>query len=137
VEVSVALVDDAAMQTLNKQYRGLDTPTDVLSFAQEVGQTFLSDQQEEGQTGMSVLPSTWLTPPGQPRLLGDVVISLDTAARQAAGARSLDDEVCQLAIHGVLHLLGYDDEVPEAYQTMVAKAAAVWSRCHGGADTPV
>jgi probable rRNA maturation factor len=106
VEVSVAVVDDATIQALNAQYRGQDRPTDVLSFSQDAD----------------------IRVPGRPRLLGDVVISLHTATRQAGTERSVDDEVCQLAIHGVLHLLGYDDEVTEAYEEMVAKGAAIWSR---------
>jgi len=87
-ELSVALVGDGEMRALNAQYRHIDKPTDVLSFALE------SD------------PS-----PGQPRLLGDVVISLDTAIRQAErrGADLLD-EVRILLAHGLLHLLGYDHE---------------------------
>ena len=107
VEISIALVDDAAIRGLNARYRGKDTPTDVLSFAQE---------QE-------------IALPGVPKLLGDVVISVDTAARQAdAGGRSLDDELCQLAIHGVLHLLGYDDATTEGYEEMVRKGEDIWRR---------
>ncbi len=88
-ELSVALVGDAEMRELNAAYRHIDRPTDVLSFA----------LAEDAAT------------PGQPRLLGDVVISLDTAARQAArrGAAVLD-EVRTLLAHGLLHLLGYDHE---------------------------
>jgi len=88
-ELSVALVGDAEMRALNAQYRHLDKPTDVLSFALE-----------------SAPPAA-----GEPALLGDVVISLDTAARQAArrGA-GIVDEVRTLLAHGLLHLLGYDHE---------------------------
>lgn len=65
--------------------------------------------------------------PGMTRLLGDVVISLDTAQRQAeAAGRTLDDEVAQLAIHGVLHLLGYDDATHEAYEEMVRLGERIW-----------
>jgi len=88
-ELSVALIGDAEMRALNAQYRKIDKPTDVLSFA-------LEDDTAAA---------------GQPRMLGDVVISLDTAARQAAG-RGADviDEVRTLLAHGLLHLLGYDHE---------------------------
>ena len=93
------------MRELNARYRQIDTPTDVLSFAQ--------DQET--------------TPPGAPRLLGDVVIAIDTAARQAAAAqRAVDEEMCQLVIHGVLHLLGYDDVTPEGYAEMVEKGEGIW-----------
>jgi rRNA maturation RNase YbeY len=87
-ELSVLVVSDRAMRALNRRWRGRDRPTDVLSFA-----------QQEGAAGV----------PGG--LLGDVVISVDTAARQAAerGA-SLGREADRLLVHGLLHLLGYDHE---------------------------
>jgi len=101
------LTDDATIRDLNTRYREIDQPTDVLSFAQE--------QQ--------------ISLPGAPKLLGDIVISIDTALQQAGvGKRSLDDEVSQLAIHGVLHLLGYDDATSEGYEEMVRKGAEVWQR---------
>ena len=107
------------MQQLNMRYRKKAQPTDVLSFAQ--------DQQ--------------LVAPGAPRLLGDVVISLDTAARQAVVAgHNLEVEVCQLAIHGILHLIGYDDVIPEGYAEMVRKSADIWQRVEalaaGATDSP-
>lgn len=87
-ELSLLLVSDAVMRQLNRDWRGADRPTDVLSFS-----------QSEGPGG---------APPG---LLGDVVISLDSARRQAAErAASLGSELDRLLIHGVLHLLGYDHE---------------------------
>lgn len=108
VEVSLALVDDEAMRELNRQYRGIDAPTDVLSFS-----------QDEGPGPV----------PGGTRLLGDVVVSVDTAARQAkAAGHSLDTEACHLVIHGVLHLLGYDDVTPEGYAEMVGTGAEIWTR---------
>lgn len=93
-ELSVVFCDDAFMQALNLQYRGQDKPTDVLSFTQD---------------GI----------PGGPEVLGDVVISLDTARRQAREQRhSLAREVEWLLCHGVLHLLGYDDETEEGLEQM-------------------
>lgn len=77
---------DSEIQTLNRQYRGKNQPTDVLSFP-------LADEL-------------------QPSLLGDVVISVETAARQAQRrGHSLREELQTLLIHGILHLLGYDHEV--------------------------
>ncbi len=111
VEVSVVLVDDVEIQTLNREYRHIDKPTDVLSFSQE---------------------DDFIIPGKTSRLLGDVVISVDTAEKQAETAgQSLDNEVCQLAIHGVLHLLGYDDAITEDYETMVRKGAEIWGRING------
>ena len=88
-ELSVVLVDDAEIRRLNATYRRIDRSTDVLAFAMREG---------DGATLSSAL-------------LGDVVISLDTAARQAAArAVAVADEVRLLLAHGVLHLLGYDHE---------------------------
>ena len=87
-ELSVLLVSDAEMQRLNRDWRGKDRPTDVLAFAQREG--------------------TGAAPAG---LLGDVVISVDTARRQARGGRRpLGREAERLLVHGLLHLLGYVHE---------------------------
>jgi len=95
------LTDDLRVQELNRDYRGQDRPTDVLSFSLWEGQ---------------VPPPP---PLGQPRLLGDVVISLETACRQAAEqGHDLRREVAWLISHGVLHLLGHDHPDPEARERM-------------------
>jgi len=92
-EVSILLVDDAAIRELNSLYRGIDAPTDVLSFA-------MNEDTAEGE-GFTVMEDD--------NILGDVVISLETASRQAEEyGHSLEREVGFLAVHGVLHLLGYD-----------------------------
>ena len=86
-ELSLDLVGDRRIRRLNRQYRGRDDPTDVLAFPM---------QEVVGPTSS---------------LLGDVVISLHTAARQAeARGHSLEHEVVMLLIHGTLHLCGYDHE---------------------------
>lgn len=88
-ELTVSLVDDSEIHRLNRAYRGADRPTDVLAFAMREGPRV----------------------PGDAPVLGDVVISLDTAARQARRRGvALAVEVRTLLIHGVLHLLGYDHE---------------------------
>jgi probable rRNA maturation factor len=88
-ELSLSLVDDREITELNQQYLLRDRPTDVLAFPMQEGS--FSDIN--------------------PLLLGDVVISVETAHRQAAEKKhSLADEVCVLLIHGILHLLGYDHE---------------------------
>ncbi len=100
-EVSVVLADDAYIQGLNRQYRGKDTPTDVLSFAM--------NEQCAGEHEPEVAQS----PADLEILLGDIIISLDTAARQADEfGHSLERELAYLTIHGMLHLLGYDHEMP-------------------------
>ena len=88
-------VDDAKIHALNRDYRGKDKPTDVLSFA-----LFESDEAED----------EIVFPGDQAEVgLGDLVISVETAARQALELQhSLEREIAFLTIHGTLHLLGYD-----------------------------
>ena len=94
--MDILLTDDAALHALNLGYRGFDKPTDVLSFA-----------QRDIVAGAPPLPNL----PELPIVLGDVVISVDTAARQALQhGVSLEQELALLTVHGILHLLGYEDE---------------------------
>jgi probable rRNA maturation factor len=98
-ELSILLVTDRRIRTLNREWRGKDRATDVLSFP-------ISE------------------PPGPGSLLGDVVISLDTATRRArAEGRSIGAELDRYLAHGILHLLGYDHERPEDARRMAAKEA--------------
>ncbi len=86
-ELTIVLVSDRGITRLNRTYLGRDAPTDVLAFSMREG------------PGSNVNPS----------LLGDVVISADSAARQARQrGNSLQEEIELLVVHGVLHLLGYD-----------------------------
>jgi rRNA maturation RNase YbeY len=103
-ELSLVLVSDRVMHDLNREWRGKDRPTDVLAFAQGEG--------------------AGAAPDG---LLGDVVISVDTARRQAAALRhSLVVEADRLLVHGLLHLLGYDHErSPAEARRMQRKERAV------------
>ena len=88
------MTDDPSIHELNRTWRHKDKPTDVLSFS-----------QLEGEDATSDAPGT---PKGLP-VLGDVIISTDTAQRQAdAFGHSLDSELQRLLVHGVLHLLGHD-----------------------------
>ncbi|HSF29971.1 MAG TPA: rRNA maturation RNase YbeY [Candidatus Tectomicrobia bacterium] len=105
-DLGVLIVDDARMHRLNARYRGIDRPTDVLAFAMREG------------------PFANL----QPQVLGDVVISAETALRQARARRhSVAEELTRLLIHGTLHLLGYDHEVsPAASRLMRAKERELW-----------
>lgn len=95
VEVSIALVDDERIRELNSRYRGVDSATDVLSFTMDNGEA-----------------------PGEPALLGDVVISLETASREARNLGELLSRTLLLAVHGLLHLLGYDHETDEDAEEM-------------------
>ncbi len=99
-ELSIAIVDDQAIAVLNHRDRGKPGPTDVLSYS------LLEGPHAECRGA----------------LLGDVVISIDTASRQARRARrTLDDECLRLLIHGVLHLLGYDHEEDDDARRMRAE----------------
>jgi probable rRNA maturation factor len=100
VEVSVLFCDDDGIRALNKQYRAEDKATDVLSFEQD---------------GFAA--------PG-PRVLGDIVISLETAEERHPGnPAGMRDEVRLLFCHGLLHLLGHDHQNPEQRRQMTALQA--------------
>lgn len=107
VEVSVLLTDDAEIKKLNRNYRGVDSATDVLAFAMREG--------EDAE----------LTP----SILGDIVISIDTAQRQANEyGQTLEDELALLAVHGTLHLLGYDDLKENDAEIMREKERIILSK---------
>jgi len=98
-ELSVLLCGDAAIRALNRDWRGKDRATDVLSFSQ------LEDEDGRVRAARGRLRIA----PGDN--LGDVVISVDTARRQASdGGWTLEEEMNRLLLHGVLHVLGYDHE---------------------------
>lgn len=96
LEVGVLITDDAELQRLNRDFRGKDAATDVLSFA---------DDQ----------PSAFVSAPDQLSYLGDIAVSYERALSQAAEyGHSAARELAFLAVHGTLHLLGYDHERGEA-----------------------
>src|SRR6185369_11285722 len=96
-ELSLSLVDDSEMRTLNATYRGRDRSTDVLAFAMT-------------ENVVGAVPAAVATRIGG-RVLGDVVISIDTATAQARDdGCDVEARLDALLIHGVLHLLGYDHE---------------------------
>ncbi|HHW28723.1 MAG TPA: rRNA maturation RNase YbeY [Syntrophomonadaceae bacterium] len=106
VEVSMVLTDDAEMAELNSYYRGVEGTTDVLSFP------MMDDQPSEDPTGEF--------------LLGDIVISVPRAKAQAEEyGHSLAREMVFLAVHGMLHLLGYDHMTEEEAAIMRAKEKKV------------
>jgi probable rRNA maturation factor len=97
-QVSIFFCANKRIRTLNKTWRGIDAPTDVLSFPQEA----------PAKAGINAERGKARNSP--PALLGDVVISVETAARQAKSAGiSLAEEVDFLLVHGLLHLLGWED----------------------------
>ena len=102
VELGVVLADDAFVRTLNRDYRGQDRATDVLSFPVHEPPCF--------------------DPPGEiPLMLGDVVLARETVQRDSASTGvGLADRVSHLVVHGVLHLLGHDHDEPVAERRMRA-----------------
>lgn len=101
--VALLLTDDVELRSLNSQYRGIDKPTDVLSF-------------EDGEPPF----------PGAPIHLGDLAISLPYAQRQAAlGGHPVSAELQLLAVHGTLHLLGHDHASPDEKATMWQAQTAI------------
>lgn len=104
-EISLVLTDDEKIRKLNLAYRNVDASTDVLSFAME--------EQTEDEPGFE--------DPSAGNILGDIIISMDTALRQAKEfGHSLEREVGFLFVHGMLHLLGYDHQGEEDTEKMRA-----------------
>lgn len=109
-EISMVLADDATVQGLNRDWRGKDKPTNVLSFAA------LDDDEAP-------------LPEGAPLLLGDIVLAFETCAREAEEqGKTLADHFAHLVVHGVLHLLGYDHEQDDEAEAMEALEVAVLAR---------
>ena len=110
-EVSVTLTNNEYIHTLNKQYRGIDRPTDVLSFA-------LNESEEpDVEDGPDV------------NVLGDLVISVECAKEQAADyGHSVKREIAFLTVHGMLHLLGYDHMEEEDRLEMEAEQRFVMEK---------
>jgi probable rRNA maturation factor len=102
-DLTIVLTDDAQLQKLNRDYLGIDTPTDVLSF-----------------------PATELDPETRTTYLGDVLVSVPRAGEQAQTAGlPVESELQLLVVHGVLHLLGYDHAKPRDKSKMWAAQAQV------------
>ncbi len=115
-EITVVVTSDEAVQALNRQFRGEDSPTDVLSFpAQDL---------EPGTTMAG--GASFVSAPEAAAYLGDVIIALPFTRQQAAAlGRSLADELRLLSVHGTLHLLGYDHAEPDEEAVMWARQDAI------------
>lgn len=111
-EVSVTFVTNDMIRGINKEYRGKDEPTDVISFAME----------ELGEGELEIMGSM------APRTLGDIIISLDRTREQAADyGHSFERELGFLAVHGFLHLLGYDHMNKEDEKKMFSRQEEILS----------
>jgi probable rRNA maturation factor len=109
VYVSLVLTDDAGIAALNREFRGVDAPTDVLSFPQ-----------------LEAAGPVTAVPAGAPLLLGDIVVSLQRAEAQAHEyGHTRARELGFLLVHGLLHLLGYNHETPDEAATMQARQEAI------------
>jgi probable rRNA maturation factor len=99
-QISILITDDQDIQEINKNYRNIDKPTNVLSFP-------MDDEN-------MVIPGV--------KILGDLVISEDTAIKEAETAQiSLDQRISQLLVHGILHLFGYDHEISDKEDEKMTK----------------
>ena len=105
--ITLLFADDETMQELNKDWRGKDAPTNVLSFP---------------------APKDQPVPPGELSLLGDIVLGFGTCAREAEEAgKTLTNHTCHLIVHGVLHLLGYDHVDDQEAEKMEAAEIKILS----------
>jgi probable rRNA maturation factor len=127
VMLTLMITDDAGIREMNKQYREQDKATDVLSFPLlehpivEAPEDQLWPPQIDEDGNPVESNTTFITPPGMTTNLGDIVISWPTILQQAQTAgHDSRIELLYLFSHGILHLIGYDDQTEAGYQAMVA-----------------
>ena len=120
--VEIVFTDDSTMCSINTKFRGFNETTDVLAFTTE--KTIRSTSQHSDLSPGDIQP--WIQAEAIPASLGEVIISVPTAARQAKdGCVLLTAEISHLLLHGILHLYGYDHENSEDAQRMEEKARNV------------
>jgi len=111
--IGLLITNDDTIRELNLRYRGQHSPTDVLAFP-----------HGEGSDG-------FVSPPSEPPHLGDIVVSFPRAMAQAAEhGHSVEEELDRLVVHGVLHLLGYDDQSEEEREAMWRRQEAMVRSFH-------
>ncbi|CEH29644.1 rRNA maturation factor [Aneurinibacillus migulanus] len=116
-ELTVTFVDNERIHELNREYRGIDRPTDVLSFA----------MNEEGEEEMEIFLDEEMD--DMPNMLGDVIISIPKAQEQAKEyGHSFEREMGFLAVHGFLHLNGYDHETEAEEREMFGRQEEILNR---------
>jgi probable rRNA maturation factor len=121
-QVCLSLSDDEELHALNQRYADEDHPTDVLSFSQ---------RESRALSVPGAVPAPVL--PGIPEPLGDILISVEYAERQAAAQRhDLLSELLHLSVHGLCHLLGYDHATPEEERVMFGYEAALREAARDG-----
>ena len=120
-EVSLLLTDDHTVRALNREFRGLDETTDVLSFSAEHAGEWQGDDDPPDAGSGADRPTHWPQPEGEPLPLGDIIISVPQATRQAGEQGvALHREIALLLVHGALHLLGHDHLDAEPREEMQA-----------------
>ncbi len=116
-EIALVLTDDAEITRLNRRFRSIEGPTDVLSFP--TGEAVLAGETVADAAGDD----------GLPVMLGDIVIALETAAREAyREGKPLGDHLQHLVVHGLLHLLGYDHQGERQAADMESLEVEILSR---------
>lgn len=116
-EVTVTFVDNERIHELNREYRGIDRPTDVLSFA----------MNDEGEEEMEIFLEEGMEE--MPNMLGDIIISIPKAQEQAEEyGHTFEREMGFLVVHGFLHLMGYDHETEEEEAEMFGKQEDILNR---------
>ncbi|MGE0174522.1 MAG: rRNA maturation RNase YbeY [Oligoflexales bacterium] len=119
LETSLSFVDEPTIQKLNREFRNKDAATDVLSFPQQEWKTPLLISEPVHNLRKTPLPG--------PQALGDVVINLEYAEKNAATiGQGIDREVCFLIIHGILHLCGHDHLTSDEEEIMTAQQRELW-----------
>ena len=122
VELSLSIVSPQEIQSLNKQFRDVDSVTDVLSFP-------TVDNPQRSVLDVKIFPQDVKNPLNGKLNLGDVIICLDRAKEQASEyGHSLKRELCFLSLHGLLHLLGYDHVEPQDERQMNALQEEILQR---------
>jgi probable rRNA maturation factor len=114
-EVSLVFTDSETVQRLNRDYRGVDEPTDVIAF-------YMLPQKENSPT--------FVLPPDGVTRLGEVIISYPQAVEQSREqGHSVNEELALLIVHGILHLLGYDHQQPEEEKRMRGREQELLRKC--------
>jgi probable rRNA maturation factor len=122
VQLDIVITNDETVHQLNREYRNIDKPTDVLAFA-------LAEESGEADP--------FVAPPEEPKPLGEVIVSYPTAVKQATEhGHSTERELALLVVHGVLHLLGYDHDTDAAEEEMQALERQTLARMQWQLDPP-
>ncbi len=119
-DIEISLVDDRTIQELNLRFRQIDAPTNVLAFPLHTWK----------QPHHPVTPLPEPAPDAPPCLLGDIVVSLETISREAeCFGTTFNEQFLRMAIHGMLHLVGYDHETDEGEEQMLAQTELGLDAC--------